>query len=190
MKSTEIRKELSKKQEYGDSFRNKLERRFLDESEDIDQMNNLDINEATPEPFPSPQPETKPIKQKIDNEQLSSLCNFDGNLNLNLRVSSSLATFGKIEAESPTSLKGFLNNQSEGLTKFKEKKSYGLCFKHFIPSYENKLQFSSQSLIKNVDQLKPELLLGYNGNAHDNIVWNEKKGWMAYSVNNKVISSI
>ena len=31
------------------------------------------------------------------------------------------------------------------------------------------------------------LVMGYNGNARDNLVWNEEEGWIAYSLNNKVI---
>ena len=34
---------------------------------------------------------------------------------------------------------------------------------------------------------KMEMLIGYNFNTHDNIVWNYLFGWFAYSVDNLLV---
>jgi len=32
-----------------------------------------------------------------------------------------------------------------------------------------------------------DYLIGYNSETHDNLIWNQKENWMAYSVENLLI---
>ncbi len=98
-------------------------------------------------------------------------------------VSSSLTIPLPVEEEkqSVEGRRAFLNKENILILK---KKELGLPAKHFWPADAPECKKAVPDL---EGILSPELLVGYNGHAHDNIVWNEKAGWMAYSVRNKLV---
>lgn len=104
-----------------------------------------------------------------------------------VNVNSSLALPLMVEEEklSVTSLShAFLNKENVLIMK---KQELMLPSKHYIHSENEPQAIVAKPFLDNEDIIKPSMITGYNGHAHDNIIWDEKFGWVAYTVRNKLI---
>ena len=98
-----------------------------------------------------------------------------------VRVSSSLAMELRIEGEEQL----IKSKVQKSIRESHKKQELNLPSKHYLIEKEDVLignPFEDKEAI-----IKSEIIIGYNGNSHDNIVWNEKEGWIAYTIRNKLV---
>lgn len=75
------------------------------------------------------------------------------------------------------------------------RKDKGLTYNHYAnsgPSYDIELQpqlIIEEQKSNTCQDMVPSIVNGYDGfgGVHNNLVWDQSEGWMAYSLHNKVI---
>lgn len=72
-----------------------------------------------------------------------------------------------------------------------KRKELNLPQKHYVCSHDEKALFyddiSTRICALTDSQINPQLIMGFNGNAHENIIWNEQANWIGYTIGNKLI---